>query len=88
MKLKYNFVINTVVDKFVAVAIGADAEKFNGFIKMNDIGAEIFEILRDDVTVDEIVTLMLQKHPESTDEEARAVVIDFTNRLKDSGIID
>ena len=46
MKLKYNFIVNEVADKMVAVAVGADLEAFNGFIKMNDIGAEIFEILK------------------------------------------
>ena len=39
MKLKYNFVTNEVADKIVAVAVGGDLEKFNGFIKMNDTGA-------------------------------------------------
>ena len=43
MKLKYNFITNEVADKIVAVAVGGDLEKFNGFIKMNDTGA-IFSI--------------------------------------------
>ena len=54
MKLKYNFVTNKVADRIVAVAVGDDAQKFNGFIKMNDTGAFIFNMLRNDVTVDEI----------------------------------
>ena len=45
MKLKYNFIVNEVADKMVAVAVGDDLDKFNGFIKMNDVGAEIVEIL-------------------------------------------
>ena len=35
MKLKYNFVINEVAGSTVAVAVGDDAAKFKGFIKMN-----------------------------------------------------
>lgn len=88
MKLKYNFVTNEVADKIVAVAVGDDLEKFNGFIKMNDIGAEIFDILKNDVTLDEVVTLMLEKHPESTKEEAEEAVAGFVEELKKNGVID
>lgn len=88
MKLKYNFVTNEVADKIVAVAVGEDLENFNGFVKMNDIGAEIFEILKNDVTTEEIVSLMLQKHPESTKEEAEEAVSGFIAELKKNGIVE
>ena len=54
---------------------------------MNDIGAEIFEILKEDVTVEEIVKIMLEKHPEATEEEALETVNGFTAKLKEEGII-
>lgn len=88
MKLKYNFVTNEVADKIVAVAVGEDLDKFNGFIKMNDIGAEIFDILKDDVTIDEIVDKMCEKHPESTREEANEAVTGFVDELKKNGVIE
>lgn len=88
MKLKYNFVLNPVADKIVAVAVGADLDSFNGFIKMNDVGAEIFEILKNDVTIEEIVTQMLEKHPESNLEEATEKVTEFVKQLSDAGVIE
>ena len=88
MKLKYDFVINEVAGKKVAVAVGDGLNNFNGFIKMNDIGAEIFEILKNDVTVDEIVKIMLEKHPDATEEEAIETITEFTNKLKEEGIIE
>ena len=87
MKLKYNFVLNPVADKIVAVAVGDDLGKFNGFIKMNDIGAEIFEILKNDVELDEVIKLMLEKHPESNLEEATETVTEFVNQLKDAEVL-
>lgn len=87
MKLKYNFVLNTVADKMVAVAVGDGLEQFNGFVKMNDIGAEIFEILKEDVTIEEIVKKMLEKHPDATEQEAIDTVTEFTNKLKEEGIV-
>ena len=88
MKLKYNFIINEVADKMVAVAVGDDLEKFNGFVKMNDVGAEIFEILKNDVELDEIVELMMAKHPESTKEEAIETISGFIQELKSNGIVE
>ena len=88
MKLKYNFVLNTVADKVVAVAVGDDLEKFNGFIKMNDIGAEIFEILKNDVTEQEIVDIMKKKHPEEPEAEVIDTVSTFVAKLKEDGIAE
>lgn len=88
MKLKYNFILNTVADKVVAVAVGEDLEKFNGFIKMNDIGAEIFEILKNDVTEQEIVDIMKAKHPEEPEAEVIDTVGTFVAKLKEAGIAE
>ena len=87
MKLKYDFMVNEVAGQFVAVAVGDGVEEFSGFVKMNDIGAEIFEILKEDVTADVVIAKMLEKHPESNLEEATEVVNGFIDGLKKEGII-
>lgn len=87
MKLKYNFVLNPVADKIVAVAVGDDLGKFNGFIKMNDIGAEIFEILKNDVTLEDIVKIMSEKHPGEPENEVTDTVTEFVNQLKEADVI-
>lgn len=88
MKLKYNFVTNEVADKIVAVAVGADMNSFNGFIKMNEVGAEIFSLLKEEITIDEIVAKMFEKYPDAEEQEIRETVIDFTDKLKDAGVVD
>ncbi len=88
MKLKYEFIINQVADNMVAVPVGDGMEQFGGFLKMNDIGAEILEILKNDVTAEEIAQELLKKHPESNMEEALETVTEFTNTLKENGIIN
>lgn len=88
MKLKYEFIINQVADNMVAVPVGDGMEQFGGFLKMNDIGAEILEILKNDVTAEEIAQELLKKHPESNMEEALETVTNFTDTLKENGIID
>lgn len=88
MKLKYKFVTNEVADKIVAVAVGDDLEKFNGFIKMNDVGAYIFNMLKNDVTEDEIVAAMKKDFEDATEEEIREAVKEFTDKLKESDVIE
>ena len=88
MKLKYNFVINEVADSMVAVPIGDDMNCFNGFVKMNDIGAYIFRKLENDVTEDTIFADMRKDYPDATDEEIREAIAYFINGLKDKDLID
>ena len=87
MKLKYNFTTNQVADKIVAVAVGEDLNKFNGFIKMNDTGAFIFNLLKNETTEEEIVAACLKQYPDATEEEARETVAGFVAELKKEDII-
>lgn len=88
MKLKYNFVSNEVADKIVAVAVGDDLQKFNGFIKMNDTGAYIFNMLKNDVTEEEIVAAMKKDYSDATEEELRESVNEFVGKLKDADVLE
>ncbi len=88
MKLKYNFVTNKVADMVVAVAVGEDVQKFDGFIKMNDTGAYIFNMLKNDVTEDEITAAMEKEYEGVTSEELRKTVSEFIGRLKESDVIE
>jgi len=71
----------------VAVPVGNDLENFNGFIKMNDIGAYIFNMLKNDVNEDDIVGAMVKDYPDATEAEIRDVVVDFVAQLKEKGIV-
>lgn len=88
MKLKYEFIVNQVADNMVAVPVGSDLEGFNGFLKVNDIGAEILEILKNEVTVEEAAAELLKKHPESNMEEVLETVKEFTDKLMENGIVE
>ena len=88
MKLKYNFVSNEVADKIVAVAVGDDLQKFNGFIKMNDTGAYIFNMLKNDVTEEEIVAAMKKDYSDATEKEISETVSEFVGKLKDADVLE
>ena len=88
MKLKYTFVINEVADQMVAVPVGDGLGEFNGFIKMNDVGKDIFELLKEDTTVDAVVEALKPKYSDATADEIRENVEAFTAKLKESGVLD
>lgn len=88
MKLKYNFVINQVADQMVAVPVGDDLGEFNGFIKMNDVGADIFELLKEDTTVEKMIEDLKVKYSDATEDEIRENVVAFTDKLKESGVLN
>ena len=88
VKLKYQFVVNRVAEQYVAVAVGAGLEEFNGFIKMNDVGAQIFDLLKNDITLDEIVVEMVKNHPDSTEDEAREIIARFVDKLIAEGVVE
>lgn len=87
MKLKYTFVINEVADQIVAVPVGDDLGEFNGFIKMNDVSADMFDLLKEDTDVDAMVEALKVKYADATEEEIRENVVNFTDKLKEAGVI-
>lgn len=87
MKLKYEFIISEVADKFVAVPMGDDAENFGGLLKTNDIGAYILNILKNDVTEEDIVIAMAKDYPGDSEEEIREVVSSFIADLKANDLL-
>ena len=87
MKLKYEFITNEIADKIVAVAVGEDLENFNGFIKMNDIGAYIFNMLKNDVTEETIVAAMVKDYPDENEAEIKETVSGFIAGLKESDLL-
>ena len=88
MKLKYNFVVNEVAGNMVAVAVGDDVTKFNGFIKMNRKGAEIFERLKTETTVDTVVEEMAKLYPECDTQQIKESVENLVEKLKNAEVLE
>lgn len=86
MKLKYDFVTNNVAGNTVAVAVGKGLNEFGGFIKLNETGAFIFELLKKETTKEEIVTALLGEY-DVTEEAAQKSAEEFLEYLSSNGVI-
>ena len=87
MKLKYKFVVREVGGSVMAVTVGEDSEKFNGLVKLNGVGREIFESLSEEVDERTIVSRLLEKY-EVGEDEASASVSAFIGKLRGEGLIE
>lgn len=86
MKLKYQFVVQNVSGKPVAVAVGQDNEKFNGMIKLNDSGELLFKLLSYDRTEEEILDQFAAQYG-VTVETVKPFVLDFIDQLRQNGLL-
>lgn len=82
MKLKYDFVINNVAGETVAVSVGDNDGKFNGYIKLNETGAFIFKALKKDTTRDDVINALMAEYPDATKEDAAESVDSLIEQLK------
>lgn len=87
MKLKYDFVVNNVAGETVAVSVGDTCDRFNGYIKLNETAAFIFELLKNDTSRDEIVALVQKKYPDATNKEACESVDELLGKLSKAGLL-
>ncbi len=81
MKLKYEFVINKVAGETVAVSVGNTAGAFNGYIKLNDTGAFIFEQLKKETSREEIIKKLCAAYPDATENDAEESVDELLEKL-------
>lgn len=87
MKIKEGFVLRQVADQWMAVPIGGMAEKVHGLIALNETGADIWKILQEDHTEEEVVDILMASY-ESDREEVGQSVKEFISSLQESDILD
>ncbi len=87
MKLKYNFVINNVAGETVAVSVGGTADSFNGYIKLNETGAFIFKMLKNDTTRENIIDALGCEYPDASKEDITDSVDTLIEKLSKADLL-
>ena len=85
MKLKFDFIIQEVADKFMAVAKNGETEEVAKVLTLNETGAIILRALQDGTDTPAIVSQLLAEYDVSQ-QEAEAEVNNFIDMLKENGI--
>lgn len=87
MKIKSGFILRQIADSWVAVPIGSMAGKVQGLISLNDTAAEIWKILEEDHTEEEVVELLARSYDEKPETLVRSVR-EFTEELARQDILE
>lgn len=85
MILNYEFTIQEVADKFVAVAKNRETETLEQVFNLNETGAIILEALKEDKEVPAIVSRLLSEY-DIQPEEAEDEVNEFIQMLVENGL--
>lgn len=86
MKLKNKYILRTVADKAVAIAVENGDEKTEGVITLNSTGAFIFALLNDGADIDEIAAKFFEEY-DVTKDEATQTVKTFCDNLEKAGFL-
>lgn len=88
MKLKYDFVVNQVAGETVAVSVGNNDGKFNGYIKLNETAAFIFKALKNDTTCDKIIADLKNAYPDADETDITDSVNEIIEKLEKAELLE
>ncbi len=87
MKLKEGLVLRPLGGKYVAVATGKLSNTFHGMIRLNETGASMMNLLKEDTTKEELINNLMKEYQADQTEIEKDVDTLLTN-LKDNGLLD
>lgn len=87
MKLKYNFAIREIAGDYVLVPLGEAALAFSGMITTNEVGAFLWETLKEDVTKEQLVARVLEEF-EVDQETAFHDIEEWIEQMEKMGLLE
>lgn len=87
MKIKNDFIVKEISGSTVVIPVGNRVADFNGMLKLNETGVFLFNLLKNDTTIEALVQSLVDEY-EVTKEKANEDVITFVNKLKEADIIE
>ena len=84
MKLKSTFITHKSGDEQLMISAGGD---FNGMVRSNSTAAEIIDMMKNEITREEIISAMLEKY-EVEEAVLSADVDKVISKLREIGAID
>ena len=86
MKLACKFLINEVAGENIAVPVGAES-MFRGYIRLNETGKDIFELLKNDTDRKTIIAELQKKYPDATADKITESVDNAIKKLSSAGLL-
>ena len=87
MKIDRNFVLREIAGEYIIIPTGKTALEFNGLITVNEIGMELWKMLQNEVTFDDLLKGIMEEY-DVDDNQAEKDVVSFINLLKDNNLLE
>ena len=87
MKIKQGFVLRTVGDNSIVIALGDKAKEFNAMISLNEVGAFLWRQLEKGADEQALVQALLGEY-EVSEEIAKNDVSKFVQKLREEELLD
>ncbi len=86
MKIKEGYILKNLSGSYVVLAVGEEASRFNGMIRLNESGCMLWSELEKGADMKVLVQRLMQEYS-VTEETARQDVKEYLQKLKDVGCI-
>lgn len=87
MKIKEGFVLQELVDEYIVVPVGDEADRIHGVIRLNETGAFLWNLLsQKDQTAEDLVTELTREYLTDPDT-AKGDVAGFIESIKELGCL-
>ena len=87
MKTKKGFMLRSVGNRHIVVAVGSASLEFNGLITLNETGAFIWKQLQEGCEYDELLAKLLEEY-DATEEEAKAGIDAFLAEVRAANLLE
>lgn len=87
MKLKYTFAINEVAGQMIAVPVDCEFGE-QSIIKTNNTGAYILNLLKTDISLQEILDNIKENFEVDNETELENWVSEFIKALENAGVLE
>ena len=88
MKIKKGFVLEKVGDSYLSCAVGKLASEFSGFVRLNETGAFLWNLLTEsDLTIEQMAEKMISEYDISKETAIKDIEV-FAQNLAKNGIIE
>ena len=87
MRINKEFVLREIAGDYIIIPTGTTVFEFNGLITVNEVGVTIWNMLQEEVTMDELVQGVLAEY-EVEEEVARKDIQEFLGELVKGGILE
>lgn len=87
MKIKDGYLLREVAGNIIVVPVGDASMEFNGMISLNETGAFLWKLLKNDVEPKFLLSELMKEY-DVEEEQAKKDITDVINKLYSAGVLE